>query len=68
MENVYKYRNNYTKNNYARLTVIVPKSDKDKIMEHIKNKGFSSTSDYFRSLLYKDMEEYTCNKQEKDPH
>lgn len=55
MFNQYKYNNDYTKENYARLTVLVPKGAKQAIEAHIASRGYKSTSDYFKSLLAHDM-------------
>lgn len=55
MFNQYKYNNDYTRDNYARLSVLVPKGAKDAILAHIESKGYGSTSEYFKSLLARDM-------------
>lgn len=55
MFNQYKYNNDYTKENYARLTVLIPKGAKRAVEEHIASKGYKSTSEYFKTLLARDM-------------
>lgn len=55
MFNQSKYVNDFAKENYARLTVLVPKGAKQAIETHIASRGYKSTSDYFKSLLARDM-------------
>ena len=55
MSKTTEYRNKYTKDNYAILRVVVPKGAKQAIEEHIASRGYKSTSDYFKSLLARDM-------------
>lgn len=55
MFNQSKYVNDFAKENYARLTVLVPKASKDAIQAHIDAKGYRSISDYFKTLLCHDM-------------
>lgn len=55
MFNQSKYVNDFAKENYARLTVLIPKGAKRAVEEHIASRGYKSTSDYFKSLLARDM-------------
>lgn len=52
-----KYQNQYNKENYARLSVQVPKADRDMIDEHWKSKGYKSFNAYVNELIRKDMNE-----------
>ncbi len=49
----YKYINNFSKENYRRVTILVPKSDTD-MLEHLDNQP--SKSAYILDLIKKDME------------
>lgn len=53
--NPIKYKNDYNREHYARLSVNVPIEEKDNINKHWKNKGFKSFNDYVKALIYKDM-------------
>ncbi|MCM1104703.1 MAG: hypothetical protein NC409_11445 [Clostridium sp.] len=55
--NQYNYQNDYNKEHYARLSVIVQKEDKDALTKHWKSKGFKSFSAYANELIRKDMNE-----------
>lgn len=57
--NQYNYQNDYNKEHYARLSVLIPKEDKDEITKHWKSKGFKSFSAYANELIRKDMNENT---------
>ena len=50
-----KYINEWQKTNYYRLTVLIPITDKNRITETAKNKGFKTVSDYIKSLIDNDI-------------
>lgn len=50
-----KYKNQYTREKYDRLSVICPKGEKELIEEHYKTKGFKSFSSYVNTLIKADM-------------
>lgn len=52
-----KYRNDYNREHYARLSVNVPLEDKPKIDEFWKAKGFKSFNAYVTDLIRRDMNE-----------
>lgn len=51
-----KYKNAYNKEKYDRIQVSVKKGEKDFIDQIAKKKGFKNTSEYIKSLIYKDIE------------
>lgn len=53
----FKYQNDYNKEHYARLSVQVPKEDKNIIENHWKKQGFKSFNAYINDLIRKDMQE-----------
>ena len=53
----FKYQNNYNKEHYARLSVLIPPEDKEIIEKHWKKKGFKSFSAYANDLIRKDINE-----------
>lgn len=77
MSKTTEYRNKFTKENYARLTVLIPKGAKRAVEEHIACRGYKSTSNYFKTFLARDMGLSDLselvggegkNNKEKDPH
>lgn len=50
-----KYKNQYNKDHYARLSVLVPLEEREAIDEHWKGKGFKSFNYYINELIRKDM-------------
>lgn len=50
-------QNDYNKNNYDRLGVVLKKGEREKIETHYKSKGFSSFNAYVTDLIYKDLGE-----------
>lgn len=52
-----KYKNQYTKEHYARLSVLVSIEDRPIIDKHWKNKGYKSFNSYVNDLIRKDMNE-----------
>lgn len=50
-----KYINEWQKDKYYRLTVLIPKEQKAVITEHATKKGFKTVSDYVKQLIEKDM-------------
>jgi len=57
-----KYRNEYNKEHYARLSVNVPLEDKSKIEEFWKAKGYKSFNAYITDLIRRDMNEEINDK------
>ena len=51
-----KYKNAYNKEKSDRIQVSVKKGEKDFIDQIAKKKGFKNTSEYIKSLIYKDIE------------
>ena len=51
-----KYINEWQKNKYYRLTVLIPLQEKDKIANMAKTKGFNTVSDYIKALIDNDMQ------------
>jgi len=62
-----KRQNEYIKNNYDRLSLVIPKGEKEKIIEIAKKKGYKNITDYIRELIKKDSVS-TPEKQEKKDH
>ena len=56
MFNQTKYVNDYTKEKYDRIQVLVIKGDKEKIKAAAEKKGYKSTNDYIKALIYADIE------------
>lgn len=54
--NATKYKNDFTKQNYDRLNIQVPKGRKVVIEQHWKAKGYKSLNAYVNDLINKDME------------
>lgn len=50
-----KYKNQYTREHYARLSVLVSIDDRPIIDNHWKNKGYKSFNAYVNDLIRKDM-------------
>ena len=55
LEKIAEYINEWQKTNYYRLTVLIPITDKNRITETAKNKGFKTVSDYIKSLIDNDI-------------
>lgn len=51
------YKNQFTKENYDRLNIQVPKGQKEIIEKYRKAKGYKSLNLYINSLIKKDMGE-----------
>lgn len=49
-------KNRYNEKNYDRISVVVPKGDKERITAQANLKGFASVSEYIRQLINKDSE------------
>lgn len=58
-----QYINQWQKDKYYRLTVLIPKEQKETIIETAKEKGFNTVSDYIKSLIDKDIN--GCTDQEQ---
>ena len=50
-----RYANEYSAANYDRITILVPKGDKNKITDFYKSKGFKSMAQYITKLIDADM-------------
>ena len=50
-----QYINQWQKDKYYRLTVLIPKEQKETITGTAKEKGFNTVSDYIKSLIDKDL-------------
>ncbi len=55
--NAVKYKNEYNKEHYARLSILVPLEDKTTIESYWKSKGYKSFNAYVNDLIRKDMNE-----------
>lgn len=53
----YKYQNDYNKEHYARLSVLIPLEDKEELEKYWKNKGFKSFSAFANELIRREMNE-----------
>ena len=62
-----KRQNEYMKNNYDRIALLLPKGEKEKILNNAVNKGYKNITDYIRELIKKDSVS-TPEKQEKKDH
>lgn len=51
-----KRQNEFNKNNYDRLGVVVEKGQKEIIINHLKSKGYKSFNAYITDLIYNDMQ------------
>ena len=47
--------NEYNKSNYERMGIVVEKGQKDIILKHVKECGYSSFNAYIKDLIKKDM-------------
>lgn len=61
-----KYNNQYNKENYARLSIQIPKQDREKIDNFWRSKGYKSFNAYINDLIRKDMNETNNNIQVGD--
>ena len=61
-----KYNNQYNKENYARLSIQVPKGEREYIDTHWKSKGYKSFNSYVMDLIRKDMNESASSIQVGD--
>lgn len=52
-----KYINDYQKNKYDRVVILLPKGEKETLNQVAKNKGFNNITDYVKSLIEKDQNE-----------
>ena len=51
-----KYINDYMKNKYDRVVLLLKPGTKSKIEEKAKNQGFKSVNDFLKNLIEKDLE------------
>ena len=61
-----KYNNQYNKENYARLSILVPKAERETIDMHWKKKGYKSFNSYVTDLIRKDINNNNVNIQVGD--
>lgn len=54
--NATKYKNDFNKNAYDRVSINFPKGQKEIIEQHWKAKGYKSLNAYVNNLIAKDME------------
>ena len=54
--NKIEYDNQYAKEKYDRIPVIVPKGDKEKIKTAAEERGYKSTNEFIKALIYKEIE------------
>ena len=52
----FDYINDYAKNNYDRLSLIMPKGLKEKIAERAKEKNYKTLSSYIVDLVKSDLD------------
>lgn len=52
MYNKNKYNSSYTKNNYDRITLLLPKGQKQEVQSIAKDLGISTTQLYQQALKY----------------
>ena len=50
-----KYKNDFAKEQYDRLNIVVPKGRKAAIKEHYEGKGYKSLNSYINALILADM-------------
>lgn len=50
-----KYKNDFAKEKYDRLPILVEKGSREKITEHYKKAGYKSMNQYINALIYQDM-------------
>ncbi len=53
--NATKYKNEYTKKNYDRTSILFPKGEKAIIEEYVKSQGYKSLNAYINTLIATDM-------------
>lgn len=59
--NATKYKNEFLKENYDRITLVVPKGQRSVIDSYRTAKGYSSLNAYINDLIRKDMSESEKN-------
>lgn len=52
-----KYINEWQKEKYYRLTVLIPKEQKEVLYNNAIKKGFKNTSDYIKALIDLDLQD-----------
>lgn len=50
-----KYRNDYNKEHYERITLSMKKDEKEIFLKQAENRGYKKFSEYVRALIYQDM-------------
>lgn len=63
-----KYINEWQKNNYYRLTVLIQKDKKQEIEKRSLQKGFKNVSDYIKALIDNDLTRDQERQPEKSPN
>lgn len=51
-----KVKNAWNARNYDRITIVVPKGQKDHVQRIAQEKGYKSTGDYIKSLIQADTD------------
>lgn len=54
--NATKYKNEFAKNAYDRVSINLPKGKKEIVLKYCKEKGYTSLNSYVNDLINKDME------------
>lgn len=52
-----KYKNDYAKEHYARLSILIPLQEKEELEKYWKNKGFKSFNAFVNELIRREMNE-----------
>ena len=53
--NATKYKNDFTKENYDRLNVQIPKGQKERLKAYLTAQGYTSLNDYINKLISCDL-------------
>lgn len=54
--NKIEYDNQYAKEKYDRIPIMVPKGDKEKIKAAAEKRGYKSTNEFIKALIYTEIE------------
>lgn len=50
-----EYKNNFAKENYDRVLLVLPKGKKNEITKYYREKGYKSFNQYINTLIENDM-------------
>lgn len=59
------YKNAYNKENYSRITLYFPKAEKESLSAYCKEKKIP-VSEFVKSLVYKEVGDVICQKNEDE--